>query len=65
MKRIDLAAYNYIDAKIKGTFPGGQIITLTLADNGVSLPDTNPNLSAETIARLDGIVPPHWSRRCS
>jgi len=55
MKRIDVAAYDYIDAQIKGTFPGGEIITLTLADNGVGLPETNPNLSADTIAKVDAV----------
>ena len=55
MKRIDTAAYNYIDAKIKGTFPGGQIINLSLADQGVGLPETNPNLSADTIAKVDAV----------
>ena len=55
MKRIDVAAYNYIDAKINGTFPGGDVITLTLADNGVGLPENNPNLSAETIASVEQV----------
>jgi basic membrane protein A and related proteins len=49
MKRIDVAAYNYIDAKLNNKFPGGEIITLSLADNGVGLPENNPNLSADTV----------------
>ena len=53
MKRIDVAAYNYIDDKIKGSFPGGEIITLALADEGVGLPKENPNLSADTIAKVE------------
>lgn len=53
MKRIDVAAYNYIDAKINGSFPGGQVITLTLADNGVGLPENNPNLTADVISKVD------------
>jgi len=53
MKRIDVAAYNYIDHKIKGTFPGGEIITLTLADEGVGLPAENPNLTDDTITKVE------------
>ncbi|EYE87332.1 membrane protein [Fervidicella metallireducens AeB] len=53
MKRIDVAAYDYIDAKLNGNFPGGQIITLSLAENGVGLPENNPNLSADTITKVE------------
>jgi basic membrane protein A len=51
MKRVDEAAYKYIDAKMNGTFPGGQIITLTLKDKAVGLPATNPNLSADVVSK--------------
>lgn len=47
MKRIGDATYNYIDAKLKGTFPGGQILTLSLKDKGVGLPLENPNLTKD------------------
>lgn len=53
MKRIDLAAYNNIDAKLNNKFPGGQVLTMSLKDNGVSLPDKNPNLSADTLTKVD------------
>jgi len=53
MKRIDVAAYNYVDDKINGSFPGGEIITLSLADEGVGLPKDNPNLTADTIAKVE------------
>ncbi|OGO76501.1 MAG: BMP family ABC transporter substrate-binding protein [Clostridiales bacterium GWB2_37_7] len=55
MKRIDVAAYNYIDAKINGTFPGGEVITLSLADNGVGLPEKNPNLTDDVIAKVEAV----------
>jgi basic membrane protein A len=51
MKRVGEAAYFYIDAKLKGTFPGGEQVRLTLKDKMVGLPATNPNLSADTIAK--------------
>ena len=55
MKRIDVAAYNYIDSKINSSFPGGEIITLTLADDGVGLPEENPNLSDDAKAKADEV----------
>ncbi len=55
MKRIDVAAYDYINAKIKGEFPGGEILTLSLADNGVGLPAENPNLSEDTISKVEEV----------
>lgn len=55
MKRIDVAAYDYIDKKINGTFPGGEIITLTLKDNGVGLPEENPNLTEDIITKVNEV----------
>lgn len=53
MKGVDVAAYDYIDAKINGTFPGGTKLSLSLADGGVGIPVENPNLSADTIAKVE------------
>lgn len=53
VKKIDLAAYNYIDAKLKDEFPGGETIVLSLADGGVGLPEENPNLSEDTITKVE------------
>ncbi|MHC1683378.1 MAG: BMP family protein [Clostridiaceae bacterium] len=53
MKRIDVAAYDYIDAKLNDKFPGGEIITLSLKENGVGLPEKNPNLSDDTVKKVD------------
>jgi len=53
MKRMDNAVYKYIDAKVNNTFQGGETITLTVAEDGVGLPDTNPNLSEDTISKVN------------
>lgn len=53
MKGVDVAAYDYIDAKIKGEFPGGKEVRLSLKDGAVGLPNENPNLSEETIAKVE------------
>jgi basic membrane protein A and related proteins len=55
MKRIDVAAYNYIDAKLNNKFPGGEQITLTLKQDGVGLPKENPNLSKDVITKVDQV----------
>lgn len=56
MKRVDQAAYDAIEEFVNGTFQGGRSITLTAADGGVGLPDENPNLSAETLGKVDEVV---------
>ncbi|MDD2557574.1 MAG: BMP family ABC transporter substrate-binding protein [Desulfuromonas sp.] len=49
IKRVNIATYRYIDSILQGTFPGGEVITLTLADNAVGLPATNPNLAPDVV----------------
>jgi basic membrane protein A len=53
VKGIDVAAYNYIDAKLNNKFPGGQVITLALKDNGVGIPAKNPNLSDDVVKKVE------------
>lgn len=47
MKCIDQAAYDMIVAESKGEFPGGEILVFDAKNNGVGIPDENPNLSQE------------------
>ena len=53
IKRIDVAVYDTLKAYGEGNFPGGQIITMDAKTNGVGLPETNPNLTTETQAKVD------------
>lgn len=53
VKGIDVAAFNYIDAKLNNKFPGGQVITLGLKDNAVGIPAKNPNLSDDIVKKVD------------
>ncbi|WP_319559642.1 BMP family ABC transporter substrate-binding protein [Marispirochaeta sp.] len=55
MKRIDQAAYDMIKAELEGNFPGGQILTLDATNNGVGIPEENPNLSAGTQAKTEEV----------
>lgn len=47
LKRMDLATYKMIELEMKGSFPGGKVLTLGITDNCVGIPDENPNLDAE------------------
>ena len=53
IKRIDVAVYDTLKAYGEGNFPGGQIITMDAKTNGLGLPETNPNLTTDTQAKVD------------
>lgn len=55
MKYIDQAAYDMIRAEKEGTFPGGQTLVFDAKNNGIGIPKTNPNLSAETQSAVDEV----------
>lgn len=52
LKRVDTAAYNAVMQVSKGEFKPG-VVRYTLADNGVGLPEENPNLTEEILAEVD------------
>jgi len=45
MKSIGVAAYDMVKAYDEGTFPGGQTLIFDASNNGVQIPEKNPNLS--------------------
>ena len=45
MKAIGVAAYDMVKAYNEGTVPGGQTLIFDTSNNGVQIPDKNPNLS--------------------
>ncbi len=47
VKGIDVAAYDMIEAELNGTFPVGEILRFDASNNGVGLPEENPNLDPE------------------
>lgn len=55
MKRVDVAAFDEVEAFLNDEFPGGQTLNLTAKDGGVGLPAENPNLSADTISKTDEV----------
>lgn len=47
MKYLDKASYDMIKADLDGSFQGGQSLLFSVQDNGVGIPNSNPNLSPE------------------
>lgn len=47
MKYIDQAAFDMIKAEKDGKFPGGQTLIFNAKNDGIGIPKTNPNLSAD------------------
>jgi basic membrane protein A and related proteins len=56
MKRIDLAAYNYLVDFAKGQFKGAQQVTYNIKNNGVGIPANNPNLDADTVTEVNNVI---------
>lgn len=52
VKRVDIASYGVASLAMEGKFPGGQTLTFNLQNNGVGIPDNNPNLSADITAAV-------------
>ncbi len=55
MKKIGTAAYDMIDAELKGNFPGGETLVFNAVNDGVGLPVKNPNLSSDVIKTVDAV----------
>ncbi|MFD2443582.1 BMP family protein [Bacillus sp. CGMCC 1.16607] len=54
-KKIDHAAFNMIEQELDKKFPGGQTIIFDSKNDGVGLPEKNPNLSEETISSVNDV----------
>lgn len=47
MKGIGISSYDMVKAETEGKFPGGQALVFNAKNDGVGIPPTNPNLSAD------------------
>ena len=52
MKRVDVAAHDVAKMTLEGKFPGGQTLVFSVANKGVGIPETNPNLSDDIVAKV-------------
>jgi basic membrane protein A and related proteins len=56
MKGVSVATYDMIKAEREGKFPGGQTLTFNAKNDGVGIPATNPNLSADVVKKVNKVV---------
>ncbi len=54
-KYLERASYDMIKAELEGTFQGGRSLLLSVKDDGVGIPEKNPNLSDEVQAKVNEI----------
>ena len=47
MKQIDKSAYDMIKFETEGSFPGGETLMFSAKNDGIGIPDENPNLSED------------------
>ncbi|MFV0424273.1 MAG: BMP family protein [Bacilli bacterium] len=53
LKKVDVASYDVSKLTIDGKFPGGEILTFNLENDGVGIPDENPNLDDEIVKAVE------------
>lgn len=56
MKKIDEAAFQMIQDKINGEFKGGETLTFDASNDGIGIPEENPNLTDEAIAAANDVI---------
>lgn len=55
VKKIDNSTYDMIKEATEGKFQGGKTLTYDAKNDGVGIPKENPNLSADTMKKVDEI----------
>ncbi len=55
MKGIGAASYDMVKAYNEGTFPGGETLIFNAENDGIGIPDENPNLSKATAKTVDDV----------
>ncbi|MBE6072858.1 MAG: BMP family ABC transporter substrate-binding protein [Clostridium butyricum] len=49
VKKVDSASYNMIKEFKEGKFQGGKVLTFDITNDGVGIPEENPNLTSEDV----------------
>lgn len=55
MKKIDTASFDMVKAELESNFPGGETLTFNIENDGVGIPENNPNLSDDTITKVNEV----------
>ena len=56
VKKVNEAAYQMIEAELNNEFPGGQSLIFNAKNNAVGIPAENPNLSDDTVAKVNEVL---------
>ncbi len=56
IKKIDEAAYQMIQDQLNGSFPGGETLILDASNDGIGIPVENPNLSEDTVTKVNEVL---------
>lgn len=52
MKQIKKATFDMIKAETEGKFPGGEILVFDAKNDGIGIPDENPNLRPDVVSKV-------------
>jgi basic membrane protein A len=52
LKRVDVAAYDVLKQEMEGKFAGGTVLKFDIKNNGVGIPEVNPNLTDEQVKTI-------------
>lgn len=52
MKKLDNVTFDLIKRELDGDFPGGETLTFDAKNDGIGLPEKNPNLSEDTSSKV-------------
>ncbi|MBD7916614.1 BMP family ABC transporter substrate-binding protein [Clostridium sp. Sa3CUN1] len=55
IKKLDTATFDVIKDELEGNFPGGETLKFNAKNDGIGIPENNPNLSADTITKVDEV----------
>jgi basic membrane protein A len=55
MKKLAVSTLDIIKQELDGKFPGGKTLLLDVKNDGVGLPEKNPNLSDETVTKVNEV----------
>ena len=56
IKKVDVATYDAIKDFKEDKFKGGQTLTFDVSNDGVGLPEENPNLSEDTMTKVNEVI---------
>ena len=56
IKKIDEATYQMIENQLNDKFPGGETLRFDASNDGVGIPAENPNLSEDTVTKVNEVL---------